>query len=340
MKLGSKLVLTMLLAVLAALSGCAKPAHKTAARVAPAQASFATPEEAVSTLISAAERQDVSALNEILGRGTAELVSSGDAVADRHAREAFLARFHVHHELISGGLGGPNDLVLVVGDDRWPLAIPLVRTDGRWFWDGAAGAPELVSRRIDANQRRTIEVMHSFVDAEKSYAAVGHDGAPPGRYAQKLRSTPGKQDGLYWDTAAGEPQSPAGPLLAAAAAEGYAVGAGRRTPYHGYVYRLLTSQGPNAGGGAREYLADGKLTGGFAALAYPDSYGSSGAMTFMVNQDGVVFQRNLGKDTAAIGAAIKQFNPDGNWTRLEPSDADAALQSSAAAPPIHSASHR
>jgi Protein of unknown function (DUF2950) len=338
MKLRAELLLTTMLAALALLSGCAKSTHHAPARGAITQASFATPEEAVTALVAAGERHDVDALNELLGRGTADLVSSGDPVADRRAREAFLARYRAYHELISGG---PNDLVLVVGEDRWPFAIPLVRTDGRWFWDGAAGAPELVSQRIDANQRRTIEVMRSFVHAERTYAAVGHDGAPPGVYAQKLRSTPGKRDGLYWETRDGEPQSPAGPLLAAAAAEGYAVGAGRRAPFHGYVYRLLTSQGANASDGARDYIENGKLTGGFAALAYPDSYGSSGVMTFMVNQDGVVWQRDLGKDTAAAAAAIKGFNPDDRWTPIAPGESAAtAAQTSATAAPIRSGSHR
>jgi len=338
MKLRVGLVLTTMLVALVALAGCAKSAQQTPARAASPQASFATPEEAVTALIAAGERHDVDALHELLGRGTADLVSSGDPVADRRAREAFLARYRAHHELISGG---PNDMVLVVGEDRWPFAIPLVRTDGRWFWDGAAGAPELVSRRIDANQRRTIEVMRSFVQAERTYAVVGHDGAPAGEYAHKLRSTPGQQDGLYWDTAAGEPQSPAGPLLAAAAAEGYSAGAGRRVPYHGYVYRLLTSQGQSATGGARDYLENGRLTGGFAALAYPDTYGSSGVMTFIVNQDGVVWQRDLGKDTAAAAAAIKQFNPDTQWNPIAPAEsAGSAAQTNATAPPIRSGVRR
>lgn len=336
MKPGSKFVLTMLLAVLAALSGCAKPAHNATAPVTPAQASFATPEEAVAALVAAAEREDVSALHAILGRGTAELVSSGDPVADRHARDAFLSRYHARHELL---VDGPNDQVLVVGEDRWPFAIPLVRTAGRWFWDGAAGAPELVLRRIRANQLRTVEVMGSFVAAQKNYAAVGHDGAPPGVYARKLRSSPGKQDGLYWEAAAGQPPSPAGALLAAAAAEGYVVSGSGGTPYHGYLYRLLTSQGPNAKGGAREYLEKGKLTRGFAALAYPNSYGASGIMTFMVNQDGVVYQRDLGEDTAALAAATRQFNPDDHWTRLEPGQ-DAAAELQSGAPPIRAATRR
>jgi Protein of unknown function (DUF2950) len=160
-------------------------------------------------------------------------------------------------------------------------------------------------------------------------------------YAQKLRSTPGKRDGLYWDVAAGEPPSPAGPLLAAAAAEGYAVGDGRGGPYYGYVYRLLTSQGPNANGGARDYLTNGTLTGGFAALAFPDSYGASGVLTFMVNQDGVVWQRDLGKDTAAAAAVIKQFNPDDKWMTIAPGQhAESIPQSSATAPPIRGSTRR
>jgi hypothetical protein len=338
MKLRAEWVLMTMLAALATVSGCAKSGQHTSARAPVTQASFATPEEAVTALIAAGERHDVDALHELLGRGTADLVSSGDPVADRRARETFLARYRAHHELVSGG---PNDLVLVVGEERWPFAIPLVRTDGRWFWDGAAGAPALVSQRIDANQRRTLEVMQTFVHAEKSYAAAGHDGQPPGVYAQKLRSTPGKRDGLYWEAGPGEPQSPAGPLLAAAAAEGYPLGAGRRAPYHGYVYRLLTAQGANARGGAHDYLEDGKLTGGFAALAYPDSYGSSGLMTFMVNQDGVVWQRDLGKDTATAATGIKEFNPDDRWTPIAPGQsASTAAQTSATAAPIRSGSRR
>jgi len=329
---------TILLAALAALSGCARPAQNTTARTADPQVSFASPEEAIAALVAAGEEQDVARLHALLGPGTGVLLSSGDPVADRRAREAFLARYRARHELIADG---PNDFALVLGEERLPFAIPLVRTDGRWFWDGAAGAPELVSRRIDANQRRTIEVLKSFVAAEEEYAAVGHDGAPPGLYAQKLRSTPGTRDGLYWDTAAGEPQSPASPLLAAAAAEGYSVGRGGGAPYHGYVFRLLTSQGPSAPGGARDYLANGKLTGGFAALAYPEVYGSSGVMTYMVSQDGVVWQRDLGPGSANAAAAVTQFDPDDTWAPVAPGQSSGtAAQGSAAAPPIRSASRR
>jgi hypothetical protein len=308
--------LSVVMLAMGLLAGCAKPAGTSAtAAQTPPQPTFATPEEAVSALIAAGEKQDPQALQALLGPGTAELVSSGDPVADRSAREAFLSRYRAYHELVAGG---PKDLVLLVGEDRWPLPIPLVGNSGRWYWDGAAGSREVLVRRIGANELRTIDVMQGFVAAERDYAAGGHDGAPAGVYAVKLRSGSGKQDGLYWEAASGEPPSPAGPLLAAAGAEGYAANSGGTKPYHGYLFRLLTSQGPEASGGARDYLVNGKLAGGFALLAYPNAYGTSGVMTFMVNQDGVVWQRDLGSDTAAAAAAITQFNPDNSWTPISP----------------------
>ncbi|HTK42990.1 MAG TPA: DUF2950 family protein [Gemmatimonadales bacterium] len=184
---------------------------------------------------------------------------------------------------------------------------------------------EILLRRIGANELRTIDVMRGYVEAQKEYAAVGQDGNPHGIYAKLIRSTPRKHDGLYWEIAAGQPQSPAGPLLAAAAADGYARkrGATGPSPYHGYFYRTLDSQGPAATGGARNYVVGGKLKAGFALLAYPDAYGASGVMTFMVNQDGVVWQRDLGEKTAELVAAIHQFNPDSSWTPI-PAETDSA----------------
>ena len=314
----TSLSMVVLMAV-GALAGCTKPtqnagAQSTAPQSAP-QPSFATPEEALAALIAAAQKQDPQALQILLGPGTEQLLSSGDAVQDRRARDAFLARYDAYHELDAGS---PDRLVLLVGEDRWPSPIPLVREGGRWSWNGAAGARELVVRRIGADELHTISVMKGFVQAENDYAAVGRDGGPAGVYAQKLHSSPGKQDGLYWEVPSGASASPAGPLLADASAEGYAVTGGGGAPYHGYLFRILTSQGADANGGARDYLTDGKLTGGFALLAYPASYDVSGVMTFIVNQDGVVWQRDLGKDTAAAAAAIKNFNPDQNWTPLAP----------------------
>ena len=301
-----------------ALSGCAKPAaHREGESTAKAdaQTSFATPDEAVAALVAAGERADTTALQAMLGPDTAGLLSSGDPVQDQKEREGFLKRYAAYHELVAGD---PDNLVLLVGEDRWPLPIPLVRKSGRWYWDGAAGARELVVRRIGANELRTIDVMHGFVAAENDYAASAHDGTPGGVYTRKLVSSPGKHDGLYWESPPGQPQSPAGPGLAAANAEGYAVTGTLANPYHGYLFRILTSQGAEADGGARDYLVDGKLSQGVALLAYPSAYGVSGEMTFMANQDGVVWQRDLGADTAQAAAAITQFNPDSSWTPLAP----------------------
>jgi hypothetical protein len=301
-----------------ALSSCAKFAADReggSSASAEAQTSFATPDEAVTALVAAGQKGDTAALQAMLGPDTAGLLSSGDPVQDKREREGFVQRYAAYHELVAGD---SDHLALLVGADRWPLPIPLVRRSGRWYWDGAAGAGELVVRRIGANELRTIDVMRGFVAAEDEYAASAHDGVPPGAFAPKLRSSVGKHDGLYWEATPGTSQSPAGPLLAAATAEGYAVTGSGSNPYHGYVFRLLTSQGPEANGGARDYLIDGKMTGGFALLAYPDSYGVSGVMTFMVNQDGVVWQCDLGKDTAAAAAAMTGFNPDNRWTPIAP----------------------
>src|SRR5215469_7778702 len=254
---------------LSTLSGCAKPAgHRDGESGAKAasQPSFATPDEAVAALVSAGQKADTTALQAMLGPDTAGLLSSGDAIQDRNEREGFLKRYAAYHELVAGD---PDNLVLLVGEDRWPLAIPLVRKSGRWYWDGAAGASELLVRRIGANELRTIDVMHGFVAAENDYAALAHDGTPAGAYTQKLVSSPGRHDGLYWESAPGQPPSPAGPGLAAANAEGYAVTGTLANPYHGYLFRVRTSQGPEAEGGARDYLVDGKLRNGFAWLAYP-----------------------------------------------------------------------
>jgi Protein of unknown function (DUF2950) len=280
-----------------------------------AQLSFATADEAVAVLALAIEADDPAQLQSLLGPGTEDLLSSGDAVADRNAREWFLERYRANHTVVSGG---PNDLVLQVGPDNWPLPIPLVRREGRWEFDGAAGAHELVIRRIGANELRTIEVMRGFVAAQREYAAASHDGVAPGTYAQKVRSEVGKHDGLYWEVGQGEPPSPAGPLLAAATAEGYSQADGKEVPYHGYVYQMLFSQGADAPGGARSYLVDGGLRNGFGVLARPAEYGASGVMTFIVNQDGVVWQRDLGDDTARLAASIREVNPDRHWTPIAP----------------------
>lgn len=277
-------------------------------------ATFATPEEAVTALAAAAEKNDVAELRRLFGPGTDDLLSSGDEVEDRAAREAFLKRIRDRHQLVSGG---PSDLILEVGEDDWPLPIPLVMEKKRWRFDGAAGADKIVRQRIGGNELRTIDVMNGYVAAQQEYAAKGHDGVPAGFYAQKLRSDPGKHNGLYWEAAPGEPESPAGPFLAHATAEGYG-GAQQGAPYHGYLFRPLLSQGESATGGARNYVVNEKLKDGFALIAYPADYGASGIMTFIVNQDGLVWQRDLGENTATEAASIQTFNPDSNWTPIPP----------------------
>ena len=279
------------------------------------QLSFSTPDSAVTALVAALEKHDVVTLRRLLGPETEGLVGGGDTTTFRRDREAFLARYRVQHQLVAGG---PDDVILQVGDDQWPLPVPLLRRNGRWHFDGDAAAQELLARRIGANELRTIDVMRGFVDAQQEYASAGHDGAPPGVYARVLRSDPGRQNGLYWQVAAGQPPSPAGPFLAAAAAEGYTATAGANgpAPYHGYVYRMLFSQGPGAEGGARDYVVGGKLTGGFALLAYPADYGETGIQTFIVGPDGLVWQRDLGEKTREAAAGITKFDPDSSWTPI------------------------
>jgi hypothetical protein len=319
--MNTRIVNLSVIALLAAalLGACAKtesPAVAAPAAVAAegTHTSFATPEEATEALVAALRGHDGKALGDLLGPGMSDLLSTGDPVEDTRERTNFLSAYDTSHTLVAGDA---SDLALLVGEDRWPLPIPLVQRAGRWMWEGAAGIQEILLRRIGADELRTIKVMRGFVDAQHDYASLGHDGLPAGLYAQRLNSGPGKQDGLYWQSKAGEPQSPAGPFLAGATAEGYGEKVAA-APYHGYLYRMLNSQGAQANGGAFDYLADGKLSRGFALIAYPSSYGSSGVMTFIVNQDGEVWQRDLGQDTATAVTAITQFNPDAAWTPLAP----------------------
>jgi hypothetical protein len=298
-------------------AGCSRKEELTGTTSEPAPAAdvvtFETPEAAVTALVTAFENRDRPGLQRLLGLASDDLLSSGDAVADSMARVTFLARYHAGHQLVGGS---PDDVVLQVGEDNWPLPIPLLRHEGRWHWDGPAGMREIALRRIGANELRTIDVMRGFVVAQDEYAAGSHDGTPAGTYAAVFKSSPGKHDGLYWEVPPGEPESPAGPMLAAATTEGYS-GQGRGSePYHGYHYRMLSAQGPSAPGGAREYVVDGRQVGGFALVAWPASYGESGLMTFQVNHDGVVWQRDLGENTAQVASAMTRFDPDSTWAPI------------------------
>jgi hypothetical protein len=307
----------VLLAAAFLVAGCAK---KEAA--APEQTGFNTPEEAAAAFVAALQGNDNAAFSKLLGAEGADALASGDAVADKSDREWFVSAYNAKHSLDADGT---DKRVLSVGDDAWPMPIPIVKKDGKWVFDGDAGSDELIYRRVGRNELGAIDVCRGFVSAQTEYASLGRDGDPAGIYALKLISDEGMHNGLYWPTTEDEPASPAGPFVAAAAEEGYRKAeGGARAPYHGYYYRMLFKQGTNANGGAKEYFKDGLLTEGFALIAWPADYGSSGVQTFIVNQDGVVFQKDLGEDTATAVEAIQAFDPDSSWTAIVPPAEDAA----------------
>jgi hypothetical protein len=277
------------------------------AQAAPGQTTFPTASAAAAALVAACRSGDQDALLKILGPAGKDLISSGDPVADKKSQEGFAKSYTVKHSLTAEAQGFET---LVVGAENWPMPIPIVRDGERWYFDSARGHDEIIDRRIGANELGAIAVCEGYVEAQKMYSAKGHDGLPAGLYAQRLVSTEGKHDGLYWKPAPGEPESPMGPAVAAAAGEGYT---GAADPYHGYYYRLLKEQGAAADGGAKSYLVDGKLSGGFALLAYPANYGNGGIMTFLVNQDGNVLQKDLGDDTANLAKQMTAYNPTEDW---------------------------
>jgi hypothetical protein len=289
------------------------PGHGPATAQETSQKTFATAREAVDALVTANRNDDIPALNQILGPEASSLISSGDDTQDKNDRAHFVQLYDEHHRLLSAGA---EKMTLDVGKDNWPLPIPLVKSNGQWRFDSATAVKELLYRRIGSNELQAIKTCHALREAQVEYAATGCDGNPPGVYAQRFRSEPGKQNGLYWEVAEGEPQSPAGPLVADADAEGYQQGT--RHPFYGYYFRILKAQGPHAYGGAKDYVVDGKMTGGFAILAFPAEYGASGVMTFLVSRRGTVFQKDLGDATADTAKSIKAFDPDSSWTRVAP----------------------
>ena len=274
----------------------------------PNHTAYADADAAVAALVDAARKDDVATLAKVFGPGAGEIVDSGDPVADRTARQRFLAMYDAKHRLVDDGA---DRKLLLVGDQGWPLPVPLVHASGRWQFDGAAGADEVVFRRIGRNELGAIAVCRGYVEAQLEYAAADRDGEGAGIYAQKLLSDPGLHNGLYWQTGPDEPPSPVGPFVAEAAAEGYR--SGGASAYHGYRYRPLFRQGEHANGGARDYFDNGVLVHGFALVAWPVEYGVSGVMTFVVNQDGIVFQKDLGADTTAVVEQMQAFDPDPTW---------------------------
>src|SRR5688572_2097437 len=281
---------------------------------------FATPEEASRTLVDAAEKGDPKALIQVLGGEAEEVIHSGDAVEDEDARARFVKLYREKNRVETVADG---EAVLHVGADDWPFPIPIVKEEGGgWVFDVAAGKEEIIDRRVGKNELDTIQTCLAIVDAKLEYVRIDPDGDGIHEYAGRILSSTGKKDGLYWKTTGGEAESPLGPLVAEAAAEG----AGRRAmgdPYHGYFYRLITAQGADAPGGAYDYDVKGNLVGGFALVAWPAEYDSSGVMTFITNHDGVVYQKDLGDDTEAEVEKMKTFNPDRTWMKVEAPEAEA-----------------
>jgi Protein of unknown function (DUF2950) len=295
-----RILSVVLLALLAACGGSQR------------QENFATVEDAVGALMSASKANDSKALLKLLGSDTAPLLDSGDPVQDQNSRERFAREYEQKHTLDKGDDGTE---VLSVGDDSWPFPFPLLQSNGRWQFDSSAGVDEMVNRRVGANELATIQSCLAFVDAEREYYRTNPQKDPLMHYAERLVSADGQKDGLYWPTAVGEESSPLGEAFAAARAEGYFATPARDQPFHGYVYRMLNAQGPHANGGAYDYMVRDKMLGGFALIAVPAEYGTSGVMTFMVSHDGVVYSRDLGPETPKIAAAINVFDPDANWKR-------------------------
>jgi len=302
------LLLTMLVLLATALPALAATAKN-------AQKSFSSPEEALQSLIQAARNHDAKELLAILGPGSKEIISSGDKVEDKAGRERFV-KLYDEKVVIEGVATGKA--VFSLGNEDYPFPIPVVKKGTAWRFDAKAGKEELLNRRIGRNELAAIEVLRAYTDAQREYATTDWDGNGTTEFAQKFRSTPGKKDGLYWAAKEGEQESPFGPMVAKADSEGYARSkGGDKTPYQGYLFKILKAQGPDAEGGAFDYLVSGKMILGFALVAYPAQYGASGVMTFMVNQKGIVYQKDLGKKTAQTAAAMKRYNPDSSWKKVE-----------------------
>lgn len=279
----------------------------------PKQKTFETPEAAVEALVKALRDHNEKELVAFFGPGSETLISSGDKVDDRERREEFVRLYGDANRLEQAG---DNKRIVHVGKNDWPFPIPIVKTADGWRFDTKQGREEILNRRIGENELDTIQTCLAIVDAQREYAALDRDGDGLLAYAQKFYSTRGKTDGLYWEVNPGEKPSPMGPLVAKAQGEGYVTGE-KPAPYNGYFYRILNAQGKSAKGGAYSYLVKGKMVGGFAVVAYPATYAVSGVKTFIVNHDGVVYQKDLGPKTTKTAKAMKSFDPDKTWEKVE-----------------------
>ncbi len=272
---------------------------------------FASPGDAVLAIYNAVKSGDQTKLNAILGSNAGQVLHTGDEVADKKMATDFIRRYDQMHRIV---IEPDQTATLYVGAENWPMPIPLVKNSGgAWYFDTESGIKEILFRRIGANENDAIDVLHTLVSAQREYASVLQEGDKAKHYANKFVSSEGKHNGLYWKTSDNETPSPIGPLLVDAASQGYNVQQGKEAPFHGYYYRMLTAQGAAAKGGARTYLVNGELVRGFAFVAWPAEYRNSGVMTFVVNQDGVVYEKDLGQDTDKIAAGMSEYNPDKNW---------------------------
>jgi Protein of unknown function (DUF2950) len=279
------------------------------------QKTFSSPLEAVKALVEAARTGDPTQLVPIVGPEAETLISSGDLGAAKQVLADFVKAYGEKHSLSAEAQGFEY---LQVGKGDWPFPFPIVRDGRAWYFDIDLGNEEILDRRVGRNELGAIAVCEGYVQSQMEYASKGQDGNSNGTYAQQFRSDPGKQNGLYWAIEKGQPESPIGPLVASAATEiSSQQPAGTPTPYYGYFYKILTAQGPDASGGTKSCTVDGKLTQGFALIAYPTKYGSSGIMTFFVNQDGVVYQQDLGEKTGELAPQVTAYNPDSSWQQAQ-----------------------
>ena len=276
------------------------------------QKTFASPDEACSALVRAVKANDRAGTFAVLG-DVAEWISSGDAVADRTSAERFAAEYETKHAIIQQD----DKATLTIGEDDFPFAFPLAKSGDAWHFDTASGKEELLTRRIGGNELDAIKVLQAIADAEQDYASEPRKGDGVVQYATRFASSAGKRDGLYWQTRAGDPPSPLGALVADAAGEGYKSGEKSPTPYHGYLYRMLKGQGKNAESGAFDYVVQGRAIAGFGVVAYPARYGNSGIMTFIINQDGKVYQSDLGPNTRDKASRMHRFDPGPGWTQVK-----------------------
>lgn len=299
------------LARLAAIAIFVASSFKSVQAQQPRQKTFGGCEEASAALFAALQKDDQSALLDILGPAASTIISSGDQAEDNSNRQQFVEKYKEMHRLVREPDGKTT---LYIGAENWPTPIPIAHNGKGWYFDTIASRKEILYRRIGKNELETVAVCRELVEAQKEYHAEPHDGVK--QYAPRFQSENGKRNGLYWKISDGEPESPVGPQLSLASGEQYANETTQLQPFHGYYYRILKGQGRRAPGGAKTYIVRGNMTAGFAFVAYPAEYRSSGVMTFIVNQDGVVYQKDLGPGTAVRARAMTRYSPDASWKKV------------------------